>query len=381
MTTQAKIRLLADKYILIDANEFPPSISIDMFDPAEGLPADVTEYDALLVRTVTPLDKSTIPSNPGRLKFISSATAGTDHANCDWLRKCGIEFAHSPGCNASSVGEYVSVAILAWSLITQSDLVDINVGIIGAGHTGSAVKKLLSALNISYFLYDPPREQKEPTFKSASLENILSCDILTFHTPLTHHGRWPTFHWLNRDILSGRKFKLIINASRGGVIDEQALADEFQKGNIQNYILDVWEHEPVFNDYSARHALIRTPHIAGYSIQSKQKATKIVMDSLCTFFGIKSDGYRFTPVPPTPPELSTVGQEPDLLSLLFKLNPIQEYNSRFEMLIGQSAVKKENLFQKLRTGFPLRHEHPFWKVEKALLEEYPVLYRLGFDSK
>jgi erythronate-4-phosphate dehydrogenase len=381
MTTQTKIRLLADKHILLDANEFPPSISIELFNPYEGLPEDLTVYDALLVRTVTPLDKSTIPSNPGRLKFIGSATAGIDHANCSWLQKCGVEFAHSPGCNASSVGEYVSVAILAWSLITQSDLREINAGIIGAGHTGSAVEKLLSALNISYFLYDPPREQTEPTFKSASLEDILSCDILTFHTPLTRHGRWPTFHWLNRDKLSGRKFKLIINASRGGVIDEQDLRDEFQNGNINNYIFDAWENEPVFNDFSAKHALIRTPHIAGYSIQAKQRATQIVMDSLCTFFGIKSDGYRFTPVPPASPELSIAGEQPDLLSLLFKLNPIQEYNLRFEKLIGQPAAKKDELFQKLRTGFPLRHEHPYWKVEKALLEEYPVLYRLGFDSK
>lgn len=381
MTTQTRIRLLADQHILLDANEFPPSISIDLFDPSEGMPADVTEYNALLVRTVTPLDKSTIPSNPGRLKFIGSATAGTDHINSDWLRKCGIEFAHSPGCNASSVGEYVSVAILAWSLITQSDLKNNKVGIIGAGHTGSAVEKLLSALNISYLLYDPPREQTETTFKSASLEEILSCDILTFHTPLTHHGRWPTFHWLNRDKLSGRKFKLIINASRGGVIDEQALTEEFQKGTIENYILDVWENEPVFHDFSAKHALIKTPHIAGYSIQSKQRATQIVMDSLCTFFGIECNAYRFTPFPPVSPELSIAGEQPHLISLLFKLNPIHEYNLRFEMLIGQSAAKKEELFQKLRTGFPLRHEHPYWKIDKNLLEKYPVLYRLGFNTK
>jgi hypothetical protein len=90
-----KIRLLADKNILIHKNYIPCEIEMDTYNPAGGIPSDVNKYDALLVRTVNPVDKTTIPLKNSRLKFIGSATAGIDHIDIQWLKECGITFAHS----------------------------------------------------------------------------------------------------------------------------------------------------------------------------------------------------------------------------------------------------------------------------------------------
>ncbi len=376
-----QIKLLADKQILMDRDRMPDEILLDQFDPADVIPPGVGEYDALLVRTVSPIDATTIPAAPSSLKFIGSATAGVDHVDQHWLQELGIEFAHSPGCNASAVGEFVGTAILAWSLMTGNELTSSRVGIIGAGHTGTAAGRLLSKLSVPCIYYDPPRAEADPSFRSCPLEEALECDILTFHTPLTHHTKWPTFHWLNREKLASRNFKLILNASRGGVVDEQALLASYREGTVENFILDVWEHEPRFNDLSAKNALIKTPHIAGYSLQSKQRATQIVMHSLCRYFGLSPAGREFTPPLPAAPTFSASETNSGLLELLFELNPIHEYNKRFETLIGLTPEEKHRRFQKARTGFPLRHEHPYCRVDEALLEKYPVLKSLGFTGK
>ncbi len=376
-----KVRLLTDQNILIHENYIPGEIELHTFNPALGLPETVNDYDALLVRTVNRIDDTTFIGRNTNIKFIGSATAGIDHINLPWLKKQGIKFAYSPGCNASSVGEYVAVALLCWSLKSGTDLTTLRAGIIGAGHTGTATERLLKNLSVHCVRYDPPKEALDTAFEGATLEEVLSCDILTFHTPLTYTGQWPTYHWLNREKLKNRSYQLIINAARGGVIDEEALQESYQQGNINDYILDVWEHEPAFDDKVAKSAYIRTPHIAGYSIQSKQKATRIVMGSLCKFFGIPSQGFSFTPPAPPPPEINYEYDNRDFQSLLGKLNPIFEYNRFLSSLIDLSSDEKKHQFQQIRTEFPLRHEHPYYKLDKVLLKRYPVLRALGFGIK
>jgi erythronate-4-phosphate dehydrogenase len=376
-----KVRLLADHNILIHKNFIPREIEIHTFNPTEGLPETVNDYDALLVRTVNRIDESTQISRNTNIKFIGSATAGIDHVNLPWLKKQGIKFAHSPGCNASSVGEYVAVALLCWSLQSGSDLSVLRAGIIGAGHTGTVTERLLNNLSVQCVRYDPPKAAFDTEFESATLEEVLSCDILTFHTPLTYTGQWPTYHWLNREKLKNRSYQLIINAARGGVIDEEALLTDYQKGNIKDFILDVWENEPVFDDKVAKSAFISTPHIAGYSIQSKQEATRIVMGSLCKFFGIPSQGFRFTPPAPPAPEINSEYDNRDLQSLIRELNPIYDYTRRLSSLIDLSSDEKKRRFQQIRTEFPLRHEHPYYKLDENLLRKYPALRALGFGVK
>jgi len=372
------VKLLADKQILLTEDKLPESVLITRFDPSEGIPDDVGDFDALFVRTVSPIDFTTIPGNPKRLRFIGSATAGFDHVDLGWLDRCNIEFAYAPGCNASSVGEYVAVSILAWAFKTDTDLSSLMVGIIGAGQTGTAAANLLDKLGIAYKSYDPPRQATDVSYSSVGLNEILNCDILTFHTPLTTSEEWPTKHWLNKKKLGDRRFRLIINAARGGVIDEKALYTAFMNGNVHSYILDVWENEPYFDDQIAENAWLRTPHIAGYSIQSKQRAAKMLLKSFNKTFGFKDRSENSAE---DRPRQIIADPESDLLHVLLNLNPIAEYDRMFKDLIGLKPERKPQAFQEIRTSFPLRHEHPYYKLEPETLEKFPVLIALGFSSK
>ena len=287
------IRLLADRHILLDLTPLSQHLEVSLYDPVEGIPANVDQFDALLVRTVTPVNETTLPENPGRLSFIGSATAGLDHVDQPWLEKQGITFANSPGCNAVAVGEYVATSVLIWSLETATQLSGLTAGVVGAGHAGSAAGERLERLGLETVYYDPPREERDPAFRSSTLEEVLSCDLLTFHTPLTNDGPYPTRHWLNHDKLEIHPYKLVINAARGGIIDELALLEAKRGDQVQNYVLDVWENEPLFDDILLANALIRTPHIAGYSLQAKRKASIMVLESLFRHFGIDPPEYYF----------------------------------------------------------------------------------------
>jgi erythronate-4-phosphate dehydrogenase len=254
-------------------------------------------------------------------------------------------------------------------------------GIIGAGHTGRAAEQLLTRLSVRCVRYDPPKAEIEPGFQSSTLDEVLDCDILTFHTPLTNTGPWPTYHWLDSDKLKSRTYQLIINASRGGVVDEQALLNSYQKDKVRSFVLDVWENEPVFSDRTAEAAFLSTPHIAGYSIQAKQKATRMVMQSLCEFFNISAKEFDFTPPAPSVPEVSEELTNRGLTGLLSELNPIREYHRLFSRLHGLTPGQKQRGFQQIRTEFPLRHEHSCFKISKEIMGRHPVLHSLGFGMK
>ncbi len=159
------------------------------------------------------------------------------------------------------------------------------------GHVGSDVHKLLSELNISTILYDPPRQERDPAFKSSTIQEVLSADILTLHVPLSFEGPYATYHWLENEKLS-KKYKIVINASRGGVVDEKALMDAFDNGLTEHIILDVWENEPKFNTLMAERAFLATPHIAGYSHQAKENATRMISESLSESFRLENKTFE-----------------------------------------------------------------------------------------
>lgn len=391
--------LLCDRHIPLP--DLPETIRVTRYDPLDGLPRDAGEYDALLIRTVSPVTPATLHPPFSRLRFIGTATAGTDHVNREWLREQGIEFASSPGCNASAVGEYVATAVLLWSLESGTDLSTLRAGIVGAGHTGRAAARLLQRLGITCLLHDPPRSLKDPDFTSASLEELLGCDLISLHLPLERSGPWPTRHWLDAEKLEGG-FRLVLNASRGGTLDEAALLEAKARGRVGEFILDVWEEEPQFRDRSAREAFLATPHIAGYSIQSKERATTIVLDSLFRFFGMDSPshyhfgnrGQGFPKPSPEGVELSrqwhersanitspaSAGGSPQdlkLQDLIRSIHPIGEYDRALRRLIGVNPEEKGRGFQRIRSDHPLRNEYPFVELDPSVAGAWPELRALG----
>lgn len=365
------INILADKYIY-KLNQFlPDEVNLTLYDPQEPLTKIPAQTHALFTRTITEVDVALIAQFPPSLKFVATASAGTDHIDIKGLNKKGITFTNAAGCNARAVAEYVATALLIWADARSIRPQDLAVGIVGVGNTGGETQDILHSLGVKTIAYDPPRAERDGQFKSAALSEVLNSDVLTFHVPLTFSGKLPTFHWLDEKKVSHR-FQLIINASRGGVVDEQALFYAFQNGTVTDYILDVWENEPVFNDKAAKSALIHTPHIAGYSIQAKLNASRIVVQAFCQFYNLKM------PLQTEPKNKVEVvfSEKATLANVLKQLHPIGEYHQKFSNLIGAANSIKTKGFSHIRTHHTLRNEYPHLNVSPHSIKPFPVLSQL-----
>jgi erythronate-4-phosphate dehydrogenase len=354
------MKILADQYLYRLDELIPDTFRLDRFDPAAGFPADAKNYDALLIRTVTKINDRTLPE-AGNLTFIGTATAGFDHIDLHHLQHLGITFARSAGCNARAVAEYVVTGLYRWAETTGIDPTQKTVGVVGAGHTGSAVIRLLEKLGIPFVPFDPPKALREPGFSSAPPGELMACDILTFHTPLTGSGPHPTRHMCDHRWLKSR-FDLIINAARGGVVNETDLLASLQKGETGAAIQDVWENEPLFSDDVARRSLIATPHIAGYSREAKTRASRMVTEALCRHFGVTPPAsFREEQLPP---EILNRDIPERFARFLWNFNQIDRYDTEQRKLIGLPDAEKARKFACLRAETPTRFE--FQSILKAL---------------
>lgn len=369
------VTVKADKYLYNIHNRLPEDINLELYDPASGLP-DLTSADALLIRTVTPVTRQTLSDIPRRLQFVGTASAGSDHVDIGYLRENGITFCDAAGCNARSVAEYIATVLLLWSEERSLNLAEQTVGIVGAGNVGSELIALLDKLGVSFAAYDPPRAEREQDFKSTTEMDLLSCDIITFHTPLTRSGPYPTWHWMDKQKFERHRFLLLINTARGGVVDETALLRAARRGSVQDYILDVWENEPEIDPETARGAFIKTPHIAGYSVQAKEKATELVATSLLDHFNVPfTRTNKDTKIRPTEQPVTECNT---LTELLTAIHPVRKYERALTNILGRDERGRQ--FNRLRAEFPLREEFGNIILPSICFERFPVLVSLGFAS-
>lgn len=379
--------------------EIPSSHSADLdynlmyFDPAEGLPKVAHGVEVLLVRTVSKVNSETL-SRDGYpdLKVIATASAGFDHIDVQYLDTIGIRFLYAPGCNAIAVGEYVATGLLHWTGSRTLSANETKVGIVGVGHTGSAVAKILSQTGFQSLLYDPPKEiNSSGSFKSSSLQDILDCDVISFHVPLTKKpDEHPTHHWLDKSLLDRFQGNLIVNASRGGVVDESALLHwKAQDPTHREFIVDVWENEPCPNSRLVDAARIATPHIAGYSNQSKFNATHMVVKSVFDYLNpskLKNDyaienGYSLND---TSPYYRSIEQEllmslnnDNYVKALEKLHIMFSLSDRMKHGISGNCDSDKVFFAELRMHSGLRDEYEHIPRDMARqLEKFEELNRL-----
>jgi len=324
------------------------------------------DVDALLTRTTTKVNPVSFPEFPARLKAIASATAGTDHIDQEWTRMHGLTFTHSPGCNARSVAEYVATVLIHACEANIEQMRNQKVGIIGYGHTGSQVAELLTRLGISYLAYDPPLQQQNPAFRSAPLEQVLDCDILSLHVPLTTEGEWPTFNMLNSEVFEGRSYDIIINASRGGVLNEQDAIALKQNNRLRFLALDVWENEPRINPNSLMAADIATPHIAGYSLQAKYRASRIACEGLGRALGFKVNTRQ-----PDWGNSSDINASAGLYSTLRYLHPLFD--------LDELLREQPDRFATLRNTHPLRMEFEYTNLKNTLYKGIQIFGALRFN--
>ena len=275
------MQVVIDKGIPFLDGVFPSDIEVLHLSPEEITPCAVRNADALFVRTRTRINKELLHGS--KVRFVATATIGFDHIDQSYCREAGIHWVSCPGCNAQAVCDYVEEAIasslhrlIASSLIT--------IGIVGYGNVGKLVAQMAENHGYRVLLSDPPLGI------GFSLKEIApQCDVLTFHTPLTYDGEYPTYHLCDAEILRLCKPNaLIINAARGGVIDEQALLSHLIASSPHRLIasIDCWENEPQLNQELLQRVDLASFHIAGYSIAGKMKASEMCLHAFCEFFSL-----------------------------------------------------------------------------------------------
>lgn len=276
------MRIIVDSHIPNIQGLIEPRAQVLYLDPSDITRGAVAEADALIVRTRTRCDAALLDGS--RVRFIGSATIGTDHIDLDYCADRGITVHSAPGCNAPAVAQWIFCAIAAWmrqrGITSPCGLV---LGVVGVGHIGSIIARWGSELGFTVLLNDPPRENREGPFDDIfePLEELQRrCDIITFHTPLTRDGQWPTWHLCDQIFLDRlTRCRLLLNAARGPVAEGAALLN--WHGDIG---LDCWENEPTISRDLLQKCVVATPHIAGYSLEGKQRGTAMMLEALNEHF-------------------------------------------------------------------------------------------------
>ncbi len=282
------MKIVIEKNIPFIKGLLEPWAEISYLAPEEITPQNMADADALITRTRTRCNRELLEGS--RCRFIATATIGTDHIDLDYCKEAGITVANAPGCNAPAVAQYVFASI-AEVMKRQDDLrtpEELTLGVVGVGNVGRVIARWGRILGMKVLCCDPPRAEAEGADGFKDLDTIArQCDVITFHTPLTRTGAHPTFHMADKNFFDKlAKRPIVINSARGPVIDNDALIDAIDNGQVSAAAIDCWEGEPDINLRLLDMAIIATPHIAGYSREGKIRATTMALKALTTFFNL-----------------------------------------------------------------------------------------------
>lgn len=378
-TMSRKIKIIADDKIPFLRGVLEPYADI-LYMPGMKISHEhVKDADALLVRTRTNCDARLLDNT--KVKFIGTATIGYDHIDTEYCGSRNIKWSRAPGCNSSSVMQYMASLLSLLAGRKKYGLEGKTIGIVGVGNVGRKIEELSEILGMKVLLNDPPRARKEGAGKFVSLEEITDrSDIITFHVPLNNTGIDKTFHMADENFFSRiKKGTIIINTSRGPVIETNSLIDAVKTGTASAAALDVWENEPDIDKELLRLTDIATPHIAGYSVDGKAKGTAMTVNALNEFFdlGIKPNWYPekvFEPYKSREFEIDCSGR-----SKQQNLNEAIKYT--YDIYEDDYRLRNSPAtFEKQRGDYPVRREFTFYKLKLigADPDTEQALFRLGF---
>lgn len=318
----------------------------------------VRDADALVVRSVTPVTAALIESS--RLRFVGTCTIGTDHVDQAALEAAGIAFASVPGCNAEAVVDQVLISLLTLAERQGWQLSERRVGVVGAGNVGSRLLHRLNAMGVACLACDPPRAEHEAAVGFHSLDELIDqCDVLCLHTPLTHAGPHPTHHLLDAQRLESlAPGTVLLNAGRGGCVDNKALRQRLERQRDLQVALDVWEQEPGIDAALSGLVELATPHVAGYSLDGKLRGTHGVYRALCRIVGLPARILQGSLLPPpalAEMRLSTAMDIEDALRLCMRaVYDVRRDHDALALAASTQGMKKG--FDACRADYPLRRE-------------------------
>lgn len=339
MTSRTTTRIIVDDNIPFIKGRLEPFAEVTYTDQFGFTPALVADADALIIRTRTRCDEALLKGS--KVQIIATATIGMDQFDLQWCRKAGIECRNSPGCNAPGVAQYV------WSALLRSgfDPKRHTLGVVGHGNVGSIVADWGRRLGAEVLVNDPPKAADGSlACPHTPLDTLLrQADAVTLHTPLLRDGDHPTFHLIGeRELALMKPRAIVVNAARGPVADNQALLRAVAGQKVQA-IIDTWEGEPDLCRELLDNVRIGTFHIAGYSLEGKQRATRMVLETIGERFGFSPDTSGLAPAWQTPDTI-------DADKILSSYNPLDD-----------TAPLKANpgAFDTLRANYRFRSEPKF----------------------
>jgi len=335
---------------------------------------DLGGVDLLLVRSITQVNANLLSGS--NVKFVGSATIGTDHIDLDYLKQHNIGFSNAPGCNADAVVDYVLSAILYMAEEQGFEPASRTYGIIGVGNVGRRLQVRLECCGFNVVLNDPPRAEHEPGF--VALEQLIAeADFICTHTPLTQEGLYPSYHLLTENELSKlRPNSILLNAGRGAVIDNDALLQVGLARPDLSFVLDVWEHEPRVNFELASRCHLISPHIAGYSIEGKIRGTYMLYQAFCDFCGQQTT-RTLTDVLPEPKLSEVVQRQQTLLQLARHVYDPRIDDELLRETLTLLPEEQKAAFDQLRKKYRQRHEFSSLRIVQP--ESPKLLSAIGFQ--
>ena len=313
---------------------------------------DVKDAEALLVRSVTKVNAQLIENTP--LKFVGSATIGTDHLDISAIEAQQIAWSNAAVCNAQAVAEYVITALLKLNPTLLSQNNQFTLGIIGLGNVGSRLAYMAKLLGWNVIAYDPFVQHHD--IQQVELEQLLkNSDAITTHVPLTKSGEYPTYHLINEHALSLMKSNaILINSARGPVVSETALIADIQK-NKRQVVLDVFEHEPEISQQLLDLVTIVTPHIAGYSLEGKARGTQMIYEAFCKTFDYPAHKKFESQLPACDQYFYGNSIKQTLKEHLTDIYDISRDDQNLRACLKDGKVDQK-AFDYLRKTYPLRRE-------------------------
>ncbi len=377
-----KIKIIADDKIPFLEGVLEPFADITYLPPSQIVKEVVKDADALIIRTRTKCSAELLEKS--NIKFIATATIGFDHIDTSFCESHGIKWVNAPGCNSSSVQQYVASALLTLAKKKNIRLEAKTMGIVGVGNVGNKVEKIARIFGMNVLLNDPPRERNEHNKKFVPLDYLIAkSDIISLHVPLNMNGIDKTFHLADRSFfVKFKDSKIFINTSRGEVVETSALKEAIKNKLISACVLDVWENEPKIDRELLSVVDIATPHIAGYTVEGKANGTATCVNSVNEFFslGLQPNWYPTNlPLSNRSNEISINCAEKNIQEIYFNC-----IHPTYDIMEDDLRLRKSvSDFEKQRSEYLVRREFNYYDVHLDNADEatQQKISELGFNIK
>jgi erythronate-4-phosphate dehydrogenase len=386
--TAKPVKILCDSNMPYAAEAFGTLGEVILREGRAITAADVCDADVLITRSTTRVTRALLAGS--HLRFYGSAVIGTDHIDIPYLEQAGIPWSAAPGCNAESVSNYLTAALLYLGGRHGFPLEGKTLGVIGVGNVGRKVVAKAKALGLRVLACDPPRKRDASDTAArdfVALDELLAvADVVTCHVPLTREGADRTWHLLDRAAFSRlRPGAIVVNAARGEVIDTDALLAVLGS-RVAHAVIDTWEGEPNYRADLLARADIVSPHIAGHSHEGKVNGTLMVYEKACQVLGVAPSFRPQLPPPPLPEWSGDAAGRPDedvLHDAVLAVYDIMADDRRLRASCGTDAAARASAFDRQRKEYPMRREFAATAVQlrnasAVLLQKFRDL---GFQAR